>query len=221
MCICLYLCQIIQKMNEEFESFIARVTELYYQYGIKSVTMDDVARELGMSKKTLYKYVANKDELVEYCVDNLVQKRDCAFREIEKEAMNAIEELFLVNEHVVNMLKNYNPSTEYDLKKYYPHLYEKLRKFRRENMYEAVKNNIIKGKQENLYRKNLDEDIISRVHVSRIENSFANEMFGIEELTSWKFIREMFIYHVHGIANEKGITFFYEKLKEFENNRHL
>lgn len=208
-------------MNEEFESFIARVTELYYQYGIKSVTMDDVARELGMSKKTLYKYVANKDELVEYCVDNLVQKRDCAFREIEKEAMNAIEELFLVNEHVVNMLKNYNPSTEYDLKKYYPHLYEKLRKFRRENMYEAVKNNIIKGKQENLYRKNLDEDIISRVHVSRIENSFANEMFGIEELTSWKFIREMFIYHVHGIANEKGITFFYEKLKEFENNRHL
>jgi AcrR family transcriptional regulator len=208
-------------MNEEFESIIARVTELYYQYGIKSVTMDDVARELGMSKKTLYKYVSNKDELVEYCVDNLVQKRDCAFKEIEREAMNAIEELFLVNEHVVNMLKNYNPSTEYDLKKYYPHLYEKLRKFRRENMYEAVKNNIVMGKQEGLYRKNLDEDIISRVHVSRIENSFANEMFGIEELTSWKFIREMFIYHVHGIANEKGINFFYEKLKEFEQNRHL
>ncbi len=208
-------------MNEEFESIISRVTELYYQYGIKSVTMDDVARELGMSKKTLYKYVSNKDELVEYCVNNLVEKRDCAFKEIEKEAMNAIEELFLVNEHVVNMLKNYNPSTEYDLKKYYPHLYGKLRKFRRENMYEAVKNNIVKGKQENLYRENLDEDIISRVHVSRIENSFANEMFGIEELTSWKFIREMFIYHVHGIANGKGINFFYEKLKEFENNRHL
>ncbi|MGM0498187.1 MAG: TetR/AcrR family transcriptional regulator [Bacteroidota bacterium] len=203
-------------MNEEFENIISRVTELYYQYGIKSVTMDDVARELGMSKKTLYKYISNKDELVEYCINSLVQKRNCAFKRIEEENVNAIEELFLVNEHVIKMLKNYNPSTEYDLKKYYPHLYEKLRKYRRENMYEAVKNNIIKGKQEGLYRKNLNEDIISRVHVSRIENSYANEMFGIDELTSWKFVREMFTYHLHGIANEAGIKIFYEKLKDFE-----
>ncbi len=205
-----------ENMNEEFENIITRVTELYFQYGIKSVTMDDVARELGMSKKTLYKYISNKDELVAYCMNSLVEKRNCAFKEIEKEKMNAIEELFMVNEHVVQMLKNYNPSTEYDLKKYYPDLYEKLRKFRRENMYEAVKNNIIRGKQEGLYRENLNEDIISRVHVSRIENSYANEMFDIEELTSWKFIREMFTYHIHGIANEAGIKFFYEKLKDFE-----
>ena len=204
-------------MNEEFENIITRVTELYFQYGIKSVTMDDVARYLGMSKKTLYKYISNKDELVEYCMNSLVKKRDCAFKSIEDKKVNAIEELFMVNEHIVKMLKNYNPSTEYDLKKYYPHLHEKLRKYRRENMYEAVKNNIIKGKQEGLYRENLNEDIISRVHVSRIENSYANEMFGIEELTSWKFIREMFIYHVNGIANETGIKFFYEKLQEFEN----
>jgi len=204
-------------MNEEFENIITRVTELYFQYGIKSVTMDDVARELGMSKKTLYKYISNKDELVEYCMNSLVEKRDCEFKEIEDEKVNAIEELFMVNEHIVKMLKNYNPSTEYDLKKYYPHLYEKLREFRRGNMYEAVKNNIIKGKQEGLYRGDLNEDIISRVHVSRIENSYANEMFGIDELTSWKFIREMFIYHVHGIAKEEGIKIFYEKLKNFEH----
>ena len=203
-------------MNEEFENIIQRVTALYYQYGIKSVTMDDVARELGMSKKTLYKYVSNKDELVEYCVDYLLKQRDCAFQEIEKKDLNAIEMLFAVNEHVVDMLKNYNPSTEYDLKKYYPKLYEKLRKFRRENMYEAVITNIKKGKQEGLFRENLDEDIIARVHVSRIENSFANEMFDIEELTSQRFIREMFIYHIYGIANEKGIKFFSKKLKEFK-----
>ena len=203
-------------MNEEFKNIISRVTDIYYQYGIKSVTMDDIARELGMSKKTLYKYISNKDELVEYCVNSLLEKRNCAFKEIEEEKLNALEELFLVNEHIVKMLKNYNPATEYDLKKYYPHLYDKLRKYRRTNMYEAVKNNIIKGKQEGLYRKDLNEDIISRVHVSRVENSYANEMFGIDELTSWKFVREMFTYHVHGIANEAGIKIFYEKLKDFE-----
>ncbi|MFW5916131.1 MAG: hypothetical protein ACOCTM_01520, partial [Bacteroidota bacterium] len=92
---------------------------------------------------------------------------------------------------------------------------------RQSNMYQAVIENIEKGKSEGLYRRELNEDIIARVHVSRIENSFANEMFTIEELTSWKFIREMMMYHVHGIASDKGIKFFNIKLKEFENKKDI
>ena len=212
-----YICD----MNQEYQHIIEKTSELYNQYGIKSITMDDVARELGMSKKTLYKYVANKDDLVEHFVAHLTESRKCNVEDIKKQNLNAIEELFAVNEHVIEMLQNYNPSTEFDLKKYYPDQYRNLRERRRNNMYWAVKENIEKGKRESLYRQELDEDIISRVHVSRIENSFANEMFTIQELTSWKFIREMMIYHIHGIANAEGVKIFYNKLKEFENKKDL
>ncbi len=208
-------------MNQEYQHIIEKASELYNQYGIKSVTMDDVARELGMSKKTLYKYVANKDDLVDHYVEFLTERRKCNVEEIKKQDLNAIEELFAVNEHVIEMLQNYNPSTEFDLKKYYPDHYNKLRQRRRNNMYKAVKENIQKGKEEGLYRKKLDEDIIARVHVSRIENSFANEMFTIQELTSWRFIREMMIYHIHGIANGEGVKFFNWKLKEFEDKKDI
>ncbi len=204
-------------MNEEFKFITEKVSELYQQYGIKSVTMDDVARELGMSKKTLYKYFSNKDDLVGQFVDHLVNERRCNVNTILNKDLNAIEELFEVNEHVIQMLKNYNPSTEYDLKKYYPQHYEKVRKLRRNNMYQAVIDNIRKGKREGLFRNNLNEDIIARVHVSRIENSFANEMFTIDELTSRGFVTEMMEYHIRGIASKKGIEFFEKKLKEIND----
>ena len=204
-------------MNQEFENIIDQVSELYQQYGIKSITMDDVARELGMSKKTLYNYVSNKDDLVGHYVDHITRERKCHVDQIKSQNMNAIEEFFAVNEHVKHMLQKYNPSPDYDLKKYYPHHYRKLREIRRNNMFRAVKENMDKGKHEGLYREDLDVDIISRVHVSRIENSYANEMFDISELTSWRFIREMMVYHIRGIANEKGIDFFYQKLNEFED----
>jgi AcrR family transcriptional regulator len=204
-------------MNEEFQFIIERVSQLYQQYGIKSVTMDDVAHELGMSKKTLYKYFSNKDDLVSRFVDHLVDERKCNVNNILNKDHNAIEELFQVNEQVIQMLKNYNPSTEYDLKKYYPQHYDKVRELRRTNMYQAVIDNIRKGKREGLFRKNLNEDIIARVHVSRIENSFANEMFTIDELTSREFVTEMMEYHIRGIASTKGIEFFERKLKEIDN----
>ena len=204
-------------MNEEYQYIIHKVRELYLQYGIKSVTMDDVSRELGMSKKTLYKYVSNKEDLVGHFVNHIVDERNCNVQNIMKKDLNAIEELFEVNEYVIEMLKNYNPSTEYDLKKYYPQHYEKIRELRRNNMYKAVIENIRKGKAEGLFRSNLDEDIIARVHVSRIENSFANEMFAIEELTSRKFVSEMMEYHIRGIASSEGIEFFEKKMKEIKN----
>lgn len=207
-------------MENEYQNIIEKASELFSHYGIKSVTMDDISRELGISKKTLYKYVANKDDLVDHYIAFTTEKRKCNVDEIKKQNFNAIEELLAVNEHVIEMLKNYNPSTDFDLKKYYPDRYRKLRERRQHNMFLAVKENIVKGKQEGLYRRELDEDIIAKVHVSRIENSFANEMFTIDELTSWRFIREMMIYHIHGIANPEGIRFFYKKLKAFEHKDH-
>jgi TetR/AcrR family transcriptional regulator, cholesterol catabolism regulator len=202
-------------MSEELKQLLLKVRELYMRYGIKSITMDDVASQLGISKKTLYKLVRDKDDLVGKIVDQEIeiQKNDssCIF---DKE-LNAIEELLMVSKMVNQKLKQVNPATEFDLRKYYPEHYQKLVNARREKMYENVVANLVKGKKEGFYRDDLIDDIIGKLQVSRIESMLDNEVFSIDEFTSPKFFQEIFVYHIRGISNKKGIDFLEKKLKDF------
>jgi AcrR family transcriptional regulator len=203
-------------MNEELKSILIKVRELYMRYGIKSITMDDVASNLGISKKTLYKYVCDKDDLVSRVVELEIELQQSDMNCDKREDLNAIEQLLMVSKIVNHKLKQMNPSTEYDLKKYYPAHYHKLVSARRERMYKNVVANIIKGKEEGLYRIDLNEDIIAKLQVSRIENMIDNDVFSISEFTSNKFFQEAFIYHIRGISNENGIAFLENKLKDFD-----
>jgi TetR/AcrR family transcriptional regulator, cholesterol catabolism regulator len=202
-------------MDEELKQILAKVRELYMRYGIKSITMDDVAAQLGMSKKTLYKHVSDKDDLVGKIVDQEIEIQQNDTTCIFSKDLNAIEELLMVSKMVNHKLKQVNPATEFDLRKYYPNHFERLVKARRARMHQNVVANIIKGKSEGFYREDLNEDIIGKMQVSRIESMLENEVFSIDEFTSPKFFQEVFIYHIRGIANQKGIDFLENKLKDF------
>src|SRR5512133_2454862 len=119
-------------MNDELKNILSRVSELYLRYGIKSITMDDVARELGISKKTLYQYVTDKDDLVGKIVDNEISRRHEEICKCFRIGYNAIEELFEISMFMNKLMRNQNSVTEHDLKKYYPGHYEKTLKARRE-----------------------------------------------------------------------------------------
>lgn len=203
-------------MNEELKNILEKVRELYIRYGIKSVTMDDVAHQLGISKKTLYQHVVDKTDLVlkvfELEINDSCTQFECSF----SADSNAIEQLFDVHRWIIKRLKEYSPVSDYDLKKYYPDLYRRLEKIRRERMYDFVLSNLRKGKEEGLYRSDIDEEIITKIHVSRIQNTFDSEMLTNEEKTSHKVFYEFFVYHVRGIASAKGITILEEKLKNKE-----
>jgi AcrR family transcriptional regulator len=192
-------------MNKEFEDILKRVSELYRKYGIKSVTMDDVAHELGISKKTLYQFVSDKTELVRMVVEHV---RGCNFSAMKKKEwadLNAIEELIEVSQHLNSVMKDHSPTYEYDLKKYYPDIYRNLMSARRKLMYESMIANIRKGKKEGIYREELDEKIIAKLHLLRIENLQSTEIFDEEEMHTQKFFREVFVYHIHGLATDKGL----------------
>ena len=192
-------------MGKEIEDLLKKVSALYRKYGIKSVTMDDVAHELGMSKKTLYQFVSDKTELVQMVVEHV---RKCNFSSMKKRKgteLNAIEELIEVSQHVNRLMKDHSPAYEYDLKKYYPDIYRNLMSARRKLMYESMIANIRKGKKEGIYREELDEKIIAKLHLLRIENLQSNEIFGEDEMHSPKFFREVFVYHIHGLATDKGL----------------
>lgn len=208
-------------MNSEFQNILEKVSALYMKYGIKSITMDDVARELGISKKTLYQYVENKNELVEKVVDYVINLKECGFKKIDDIKMNAVEKLIEVNMHIIESMKDYNPATEYDLKKYYPEIYAKMHSVRRQRMHDSILANIKKGKEEGLYRTELKEEIIARMQVSRFMNMHEDEFLTKNDLQRSEFIHELFIYHIRGIANEKGLEVLEKTLQKINFNNYL
>ena len=208
-------------MNKELENILEKVAELYNKYGIKSVTMDDVARELGMSKKTLYQHVENKNELVSKVIDYQLNERECTFKEISEKEQNAIEKLLEVGMYIIKSIKDYNPSTEYDLKKYYPELFAKLSKVRKERMYQAIIKNIQKGKEEGLYRLDMNNEIIAQIQVSRFLNMNSSDFFNPDDMFKPKYILELFIYHIRGIANKKGIETLEKTLNKIDIQEYL
>ena len=199
-------------MIPELENILERVSCLYRKYGIKSVTMDDVARELGISKKTLYIHFSDKDDLVMQVLNFESKKRAQEFKNIYERKLNAIEELLEVNRYMNHMMRDHSTVIDYDLKKYYPEHYAKTQEMRREKMFESVINNMKKGKKEGLFRLDLNEEIIAKLHVSRIMCMTDNSYFSTAELASPQVFSEVIIYHIRGIANENGIKILEENL---------
>lgn len=205
-------------MNEELKNILKKVRDLYNKYGIKSITMDDVARELGISKKTLYLYVTDKDDLVGKYIDYEIEIRQVEICRCFQSDLNAIEELFEISLFMNRIMKDQNPATEYDLKKYYPNHFQKVVAVRRERMYNYLLLNLRKGKEEGLYREDMNEEVIAKLYLSRSENIHFDELFTVEEFTSVKLFIELLTYHVRGIASDKGIKVLENKIKQLENN---
>jgi AcrR family transcriptional regulator len=205
-------------MKDRTNSILSHVSRLYHRYGIKSVTMDDVARHLGISKKTLYEFFRDKKDLVSQVLESEHVQHCEIFNALELRKLNAIEELFEIYTLIKNLIHEYNPSMEYDIRKYYPELYSHIRSVRRKTLFENSLRNMIKGKKEGLYRKNLDAEVIAKLHLFRIENLYDSDLFTSEELNSFDTFHELFVYHLQGIMSEKGREFFEKNFSRFRGS---
>jgi DNA-binding XRE family transcriptional regulator len=198
-------------VNEDLKNILTKVRELYTKFGIKGITMDDVAKELGISKKTLYQHVSDKEDLVGKFIDNEIEMRQKQICKCFKVGFNAIEELFEISFFMNKLMREQNPVTEHDLKKYYPEQYEKILKVKREGMVSYILLNLKKGKKEGLYRADMDDEVIAKLYLSRAENIGDSSLYTVEELTSIKIFIELLSHHIRGIATPEGI-------KELEKN---
>jgi AcrR family transcriptional regulator len=202
-------------MNSELNNILEKVRELYTKYGIRSITMDEVAAELGISKKTLYQHVTDKEDLVGKFIDNEIELRQTQICECFKAGYNAIEELFEISLFMNKLLREQNPATEHDLKKYYPEQFQKILTIRRERMYNYILLNLKKGKEEELYRNDLDDEIIAKLYLSRSESMADSSLYTVEEYTSIKIFVELLTYHIRGIATQSGIEELDKNIKKF------
>lgn len=201
-----------ENINKE-DQLIKDATDVFLTYGIKSVTMDDVAKHLRVSKKTIYQFVKDKEDLVNRCV-----RRDCDFIEekvlaIQSQNLKAIDENFAISTVIIEELKNIHPSIFYDLEKYYPQAMAMLVEMRHDYIGGVMRQNLNKGIAEGVYRPELNVEIMTQLWVLRLNVIFNPTLFPMDEFHPKDVYFEMFIHHIRGIANSKG-------LKELEKNQN-
>jgi len=205
-------------MEKDLDYIIEKASELYLQYGIKSLTMDDLARELGISKKTLYQFVTDKSDLVKRVIMRKFDQYKCRIDNYPED-LNAIEILVHTNEVILEMMKKSVPSIEYDLLKYYPEVWNELISTRRKVIYEQIRQNLQQGIAEGLYREELNIPIIAKIHASRAELKWQSGFFTMEEMMSPAVMTEMLVYHLRGICNAKGLEILEKKMFELKNKK--
>jgi len=200
-------------MDDKKNEIVKKVSALYNKYGIKSITMDDVAHELGISKKTLYEHFSDKTCLVKTVIDYISHEREELFCQQNQEATNALEELLRIYRFYLKMTQDFNPSFEFDLKKYYPEIFSSLKRLKREKIMESTVQNLKKGKKEGLYRPEIKEDILSRLNLLRIESLSETDLFTQDEIFSKNVVEEMFFYHLYGILSADGVDYLNKHLE--------
>jgi len=203
-------------MENVKEKIIQTASSLYRKYGIKSVTMDDVARECMISKKTLYKYVNDKIDLLTQTFRFEFDFQTKRFEAITKKGLNAIEEVFETNKILIDMLKTHKPSLEYEMQKYYPTIHKVLIEKVSEMTYKTMHANLKYGIEEGLYYKDIKVDLIAKqavvLQVQKIDNSVAS----YKDFLKPKAMKEIFKYHMRAICSPKGLEILNKKIKELE-----
>ena len=189
---------------ETLEKILSRSEVLFLRYGIRSITMDDIARELGISKKTLYQFVDNKAELIQKVLLQFIEDEQRTIREITQQSSNAIEEMLNIGRYITQVLRRLTPTTLFDLQKYYPESWQMVYMLNQEYIYNVIKSNLERGIQQGFYRPNLHIDIISRLYVGKTNYLIDEDIFPLREYDRGELYREFILYHIHGILSEKG-----------------
>ncbi|MBX2932378.1 MAG: TetR/AcrR family transcriptional regulator [Chitinophagaceae bacterium] len=180
-------------------------TKLFMKYGIRSISMDEIAHHLSISKKTIYQYYKDKDALVDEVIENEILRHKQSGCEHKICCNNAIHEIFMAMETVNEIFKTTNPIIVFDLKKYHLSAYKKLSDFKSNFFYELIKDNLERGINEGLYRPEINVDIISRYRVGAIFMILDNESLVANKHTITEIMWEIAELFMHGIASNKGI----------------
>jgi len=206
------------RMEQQEKEIIIGALALFNRYGIRSVTMDDVAGELGISKKTIYKYFENKADVVHHCMLTIYNRVQEKLVEVHRNYENPIDELMAISRVMINILESNNPSLRFQLEKYYPQTFSALYQGRQSLVTNVIRENIERGKKTGYYREDAETDIITHLYCSKMK-SLPEEEEGLIKSHGVKSMMEQgMIYHIRGLATAKGLNYLEEKMNENPEN---
>lgn len=196
------------------ETILKKASEMFLNYGFKSVTMDDIAGDLGVSKKTIYKFFKNKEVLVDKSTELIHQNIQEKIKDVCAEKYNAIQENFEIKRKMDSLFKKLGDSPSFQLKKYYPQTFCKIVDKRKDSFKNFIFNNIEKGISEGLYRKEIQKEMIVRLYFLLSTGIYASE-----EFTNKRNVKSIAIeYHIRAIATPKGVKELEKQLEKLNND---
>lgn len=192
---------------------LEKAGEMFLSFGFKSVTMDDIATEMGVSKKTLYAHYRTKTLLVKEVANFMLENISCGIDHIHEKQKNPIKELFEIKQFVITFLKGERSSPQYQLQKYYPEIYANLKKEQFCYMQNCVQENLNRGMDQGLFRKNIDVEFVSKIYFSGMIAIKDEETFSIEKYSRVELVEKFLEYHLRAICTKKGLEITEYQLK--------
>lgn len=190
------------------ERILAEAERLFWKYGVRSVTMEDIARQLGISKKTIYQHFSDKEQILYQVIqDKTVRNQsemDCVFIE----NANPVEEILNMLKFMQKNTDQVSPNFLIDIRRYYPQAFALFRQYKEDHIMRSILENIQKGIDQGLYRSEINPAILARLRVEQIELAFNNEIFPTDQYTMLDIQHELIHHFVRGMLTEKGFTIY-------------
>ena len=187
------------------EKIILKAAELFLSLGFKSITMDDLAQSMSISKKTIYLFFNNKNDLIISCTEHIQYQLLKKINEIRNNAKNPIIELFEIKKEAMKILGNTETAPQFQLQKFYPEIYQKLKDRElhlfRDNIHESLN----KGIKLKFFRKEINIDFITRIYLNGMRGVRDINLFPINEFKVEKVIEDFIEYHLRAISTPKGL----------------
>lgn len=189
--------------------------ELFMKFGVRSVSMDDVARHLSVSKKTIYQYFADKDELITSVSRSHMERDKVEFEKLHAESANAIDELVKISEAMARDFKNMNPALLYDLQKFHPNAWNVWLQYKNDYLLGSVVRNLRQGIEEGFFRPEINTQLLAVLRINTVELGFSDQLFPPGKFEVVDVQMQIFEHFILGLLTDKGRKL-YEKYKNRE-----
>jgi TetR/AcrR family transcriptional regulator, cholesterol catabolism regulator len=190
--------------KESKQKLLRGAEELFMRYGLRSVSMDDIARHLGISKKTIYQHFADKDEVVATVAKGHMESQRQQFDLIAKESKNSVEELVKISFCLKENIKNINPSLLFDMQKYHQKAWSEWLAFKQKFIRENIIRNLRQGIEEGVFREDIHLDVIATLRLEEVQMAFDNSIFPRNKFSVPEVQAQLFDHFIYGIFTDKG-----------------
>lgn len=198
------------------ELILTKARELFFSHGLKSVSMDDLARMAGVSKKTIYQSFSDKNELVDTIVDDLIQCHHRLFKACQQAAKDPVDEVLKQADAPFETWASVNPGFFFELEKFFPHVWLKLEEHKQKVLLPGIMQNLERGKAEGCYRSDINTAFTADIRICQLANALQPHLLTSQRMSVNQLMQELTIFYLHGITTEKGKKL----LNKYSKNRN-
>lgn len=204
------------------ERILAEAERLFWKYGVRCVTMEDIARKLGISKKTIYQHFSDKEQILYQVIEDKTGRNQSEMNCMVTETTNPVEEILSVLNMMQKQADQISPNFFIDIKRYYPQAFALFRRYKEGEIMRSILENIQKGISQDLYRSDINPAILARLRVEQIELAFNNDIFPTDQYTMQDIQYELMHHFVRGMLTETGFTIYNQYVNQYnhENKKY-